>query len=193
MPQLWRGAPGHDLPGYRPTTDTTTGLVPGPQAPTRGSCAPLLTGRAGGPRRVEAPLDRGEGNRLEPRLDACSPMVPTHLPLGAEVHSPLPWHEWDRSLATHPNQRFQCYITEGLWYGFRVGYDYHHRCQPARRNMASALEQPQVIRVYLDVECNEGRVLGPLDPLLLPQVHVSQFGVIPKGNTGKWRLIVDMS
>ena len=55
------------------------------------------------------------------------------------------------------------------------------------------LEQPQVIRDYLAVECNEGQVLGPLDPLALPQMHVSQFGVIPKGNTGKWQLIVDMS
>ena len=127
------------------------------------------------------------------QLDACRPMVPIHLPLGAEVHCPLPWREWDRSLATHPDQRFRHYITEGLRYGFRVGFDYHHRCQPSRRNMASALEQPQVIRDYLAVECSEGRVLGPLDPLALPQVHVSRFGVIPKGNTGKWRLIVDMS
>ena len=67
MSQLWRGAPSHDLPGYKPATDATTGLVPGPQAPTGGSCVPLLTGWAGGPRRVEAPLDRGEGNRLEPQ------------------------------------------------------------------------------------------------------------------------------
>ena len=59
--------------------------------------------------------------------------------------------------------------------------------------MASALGQPQVVQDYLAVECSEGRVLGPLDPLALPQVHVSRFGVIPKGNTGKWRLIVDMS
>ena len=33
----------------------------------------------------------------------------------------------------------------------------------------------------------------PLSPALFPFVHTSRFGVIPKGTTGKWRLIVDMS
>ena len=28
---------------------------------------------------------------------------------------------------------------------------------------------------------------------MLPQVHINRFGVIPKGATGKWHLIVDMS
>ena len=59
--------------------------------------------------------------------------------------------------------------------------------------MASEFEQPQVIRDYLATEYSEGRVLGPLDPSVLPQVHTSRFGVIPKGKSGKWRLIVDMS
>ena len=127
-------------------------------------------------------------------LDACRPVVPTRLPpCMEEVHCPLPWHEWDRCLATHPDQRFRRYISDGLRYGFRVGFDYHHDCRKSLRNMSSAMDQPQVIRDYLAKECSEGRVLGPLDPLTLPQVHISRFGVIPKGDSGKWRLIVDMS
>ena len=50
-----------------------------------------------------------------------------------------------------------------------------------------------MIRDYLAKECSAGRVLGPLDPLTLPQVHVNRFGVIPKGDSGKWHLIMDMS
>ena len=42
-------------------------------------------------------------------------------------------------------------------------------------------------------ECSEGRVLGPLDPSQYPAIQVSRFGVIPKGSSGKWRLIVDLS
>ena len=57
----------------------------------------------------------------------------------------------------------------------------------------SAREKPEVDRDYLSRECAEGRVLGPLDPGLYPRVQVSRFGVIPKGSTGKWRLIVDLS
>ncbi len=59
--------------------------------------------------------------------------------------------------------------------------------------MVSASEHLEVIREYLAVECSEGRVLGPLDPALMPTAHTSRFGVIPKGSSGKWRLIVDMS
>ena len=38
-----------------------------------------------------------------------------------------------------------------------------------------------------------GRVVGPFSPRAIPHVHISRFGVIPKGHTGKWRLIVDLS
>jgi len=38
-----------------------------------------------------------------------------------------------------------------------------------------------------------GRIAGPFPPQAVPQVHVSRFGVIPKGQAGKWRLIVDLS
>ena len=86
--------------------------------------------------------------------------MPTRLPPRLEeVHCPLPWQEWDCSLASHPDQQFCAYIRDGLCYGFQVGYDYRHSCQKARRNMASALEQPQVIREYLGKECSEGQIL----------------------------------
>lgn len=66
-------------------------------------------------------------------------------PLGShleEVHTPLPWREWDRILASHPDQDFRSYIRDAL----RVGFNYHCSCQKSPRNMASTTEQPQVIR-----------------------------------------------
>ncbi len=65
------------------------------------------------------------------------------------------------------------------------------RSSPA--NMASALEHPEIVSEYLAKECSEGRVLGPLDPREFPYIQTSRFGVIPKGSTNKWRLIVDLS
>ena len=68
-------------------------------------------------------------------LDACRPAVPTRLPTCMEkVHGPLPWREWDRCLATHLDQCFHRYISDGLHYGFRVGFDYHHDCRKSLRN-----------------------------------------------------------
>ena len=83
----------------------------------------------------------------------------------------------------------------GVREGFRVGFDGRlasNQGDPAR-NMPSARERPEVIDDYLAEECSKGRVLAPLSPALFPFVHTSRFRVIPKGTTGKWRLIVDMS
>ena len=105
-----------------------------------------------------------------------------------EVHCPLPWWEWDRSLATDLDQHFQAYIIDGLRYGYQVGFDYQHAYQKSLQNMSSALEQPQVIWEYLSV----ARARSWAHWTFCVQVHTSQFGVIPKGTTGKWHLILDM-
>ena len=48
----------------------------------------------------------------------------------------------------------------------------------------STLQQLQVDWDYLATECSKEQVLGPLDPSVLSQVHISRFEVIPKGKTG---------
>ena len=130
------------------------------------------------------------------KLDACRPIgpAPTTERIDA-ISTPLDWQEWDRLLAGHPDQRFRKYIVDGIRHGFRLGFDYTRSVKANRRslNMLSANEHPQVIREYLAEECSEGRVIGPLPPAQFPDTHTSRFGVIPKGSTGKWRLIVDMS
>ena len=128
------------------------------------------------------------------RLDAGRPIEPSRLPPGMEVvDTPLDWREWDRCLERHPDQRFRSYIVSGIRSGFRVSFDYSHTCRRSWQNMSSALEKPEVVRDNLALKCSEGRVLGPLNLSMFPQVHISRFGVIPKGTTGQWWLIVDMS
>ena len=127
-------------------------------------------------------------------LDGCRPRFPVRGPTPmAAIRTPLKWEEWDRALGQHPDQRFRKYIVDGIRWGFRVGFDYSRTCRKAKRNMASASQQPQVIADYLSKECAAGTVIGPLDPALFPCLHISRFGVIPKGDSGKWRLIVDLS
>lgn len=119
---------------------------------------------------------------------------PVRLPPAMDtITTPLNWQAWDEALAGHPDQRFRQYIVEGVRDGFRIGYDTQAaemglRSSPA--NMASALEHPEIIGEYLS---SDGRVLGPLDPAAFPYIHTSRFGVVPKGSTDKWRLIVDLS
>ncbi len=113
------------------------------------------------------------------QLDACRPTAPIRLPARMEeVTTPLRWQEWDRCLANYPDQRFRAYITSGIRYGFRVGFDCRHACRKSRRNMSSAQVKTEVVRDYLALECSDGRVLGPFEPSWFPQIHTSSIGVI---------------
>ena len=125
-------------------------------------------------------------------LSNCRPRAGTVPREFCSVRTPLVWAKWARYLEAHPDQDYAAYIVQGLQEGFRIGFDHQrHNCRKAKQNMVSAREKPEVVREYLGKECAEGRVLDPLDPDQYPGVHVSRFGVIPKGSTGKWRLIVD--
>ena len=85
------------------------------------------------------------------------------------------------------------YILNGISKGFRIGYDYSNKARRATSNLLSASRNPEVVARYIQEEVSLGRVIGPLEPELAARVHISPFGVIPKGHTGKWRLIVDLS
>ena len=61
--------------------------------------------------------------------------------------------------------------------------------------MESARQHPEVLTQYLHKGCSLGRILGPFPTTAsLPPLHFNRMGVVPKGhNTGKWRLITDLS
>ena len=60
--------------------------------------------------------------------------------------------------------------------------------------MVSASEYPEMVQAYLDKEVALGWVVGPVDLASVPEgTQLSPFGVIPKSQPGKWRLIVDLS
>ena len=111
------------------------------------------------------------------------------------VSTPLVVDAWVEALKTHPDKAFARYVCEGLRHGFRVGFSYSLPLQSATANMESARHHPQVISAYIRKELSLGRMLGPFsDTRSLPPLHFNRFGVIPKvHNTGKWRLITDLS
>ena len=86
------------------------------------------------------------------------------------------------------------YICTGPKEGFRIGFDHHsHPLKSVAANMFSAQQHPKIIRNYISNELKNGRLLGPLGTNHHHAIHVNRFGVIPKGNSGKWRLITDLS
>ncbi len=58
--------------------------------------------------------------------------------------------------------------------------------------MVSAKLHPEVVDKYIQDEQAKGRMLGPFPLSMGSVVHVNRFRVIPKGTTGKFRLITDL-
>ena len=96
------------------------------------------------------------------------------------------------TLNAHPDRRKVDYVLNGFRYGFKIGFHTHRsKLKPAGSYCPSAAEHPSVIDTYLAKEVALGRGFGPTSTPLIPNLHISRFGVIPKkGN--RWRLILDL-
>jgi len=116
-------------------------------------------------------------------------------PAATEICSPLNANNWRRLLTDHPNRLLVDFFINGITKGFRIGFTQQSKpLQSAKRNLTCALEHPDTVKTYLAEEIAAGRVAGPFPKSLVPQAHVSRFGVIPKNHQpNKWRLIVDLS
>ena len=128
-------------------------------------------------------------------LNFCRPLQEHAYTALQAVVTPLETSSWVRALSSHPDQALVKYVSEGLREGFRIGFKRDSPLRSARSNMQSARLHPQIITDYLQKELSLGRMLGPFTAAEVPPgTHINRFGVIPKGhNTGKWRLITDMS
>ena len=82
----------------------------------------------------------GMGDLL--RLDSCRPQGGSPVWLGDEVTTPLVWQEWDKALRDHPDQRLRAYITNGIRYGFRLGFEYGSPCRPTRKKYEVSATAP---------------------------------------------------
>ena len=128
-------------------------------------------------------------------LDLCRPRLNHSSHQHMTVSTPLALDAWSQSLAPHPDRAFANYICEGIQCGFRIGFQRGSPLKSATSNMESARQHPDIVSEYLRNEIALGRMLGPFATNEdLPPLQVNQFGVIPKGhNSGKWRLITDLS
>lgn len=100
---------------------------------------------------------------------------------------------WNRALEKYPDREFERWLLQGIREGFRIGYNRSYSCTPSRRNLQSAQDNPLVVEQYQLKEMGLGRILGPLDQCSFKNIQISPFGVIPKSQPGKWRLIVNLS
>ena len=110
------------------------------------------------------------------------------------VSTPLSAQAWFTMLQDYPNTSLVQFILDGMCLGFHIGFTRpQSSLKSARNNLEGAQQHPDVVSDYLHSEVLMGRVVGLFSPRAIPHVHISRFGVIPKGQMGKWRLIVDLS
>ena len=85
-------------------------------------------------------------------------------------------------------------LEYGKVFGWALTIRSIHALTPGLNLLSAGAENKQVVDDYLREECTRGRVVR-MDALeSVEGLHISPFGVIPKGHqTGKWRLIVDLS
>ena len=128
-------------------------------------------------------------------LEACRPLtVQAHDGDWARIVTPLRLREWERVLSGHPDREFAQFVCVGIRDGFRIGFNYRGaQCKPGPGNMKSVRLHEEEVERYIGSEREARRLLGPMERNRFPQVHISPFGVIPKSEPGKWRLIVDLS
>ena len=107
-------------------------------------------------------------------LESASPTRPS-TPYDATLVSPLKPQAWERALVSIPDRQFTDFLVRGLRRGFRIGVAQGVHFKPARRNLRSAYEHPDVVTAYLQREVELCRL-----SLLPPLMQISPFGVIPK-------------
>lgn len=120
----------------------------------------------------------------EPSLKLQSSLSPIATPLNLQA--------WRMALSNHPDRKFTPYILSGIETG--VGFNRDQSLHPVSKKCTSADVHPQVITEYIREKAAAGHFLGPVVEDQAQFVHISKFGVIPKGHVpGKWCLITDLS
>ena len=118
-------------------------------------------------------------------LALVSPFLLTllvRLPLVSAV-TPLQAEQFALELRFYPDQQKVNFVLEGLCHGFHLGFSPSQKLKSAKKNKPSAAQHPSVVDQYLANEVSLGRVAGPFSAHPYMNLHVSNFGVIPKRPT----------
>ena len=119
---------------------------------------------------------------------------PTQWPSREEYIPPTPLQLdklW-QLLCHHPQQHRVNYILKGLTDGFSLEYTGPVSFW-APRNLPSAAQFPDLVLQCLNKEIAAGRMLGPFQELLMPDLMCSPLGIVPKKDSTEMRMIMHLS
>ena len=125
-------------------------------------------------------------------LDRCRPLSET-APRWPRGSTPIRLPALLPILRCHPDQAFAAYISDGLSQGFRIGFNRRNALRETNQNHPSASQSPLAVTSRIASEVQRGCLGGPLPIELIPLVHVSPIGLVPKPHSNSFRMIVDLS
>ena len=127
-------------------------------------------------------------------LDTMRPTPGVSSPQWARGPTPINHLALTEALASHPVPQFRDYILQGIYQGFRIGFNRQTTVpRSSTRNHPSALACPDKTMAQLAEEIWSQRLLGPVNSTSTNPPHVSPIGLIPKPHSDRFRLIVDLS
>ena len=125
-------------------------------------------------------------------LDMCRPQAGGY-PLWPKGPTPILLPALIPVMRCHPDQAFSAYIFEGLSQGFRVDFDRKYSLQGRPRNQPLTDQCPLAVTNRITNKVQQGCLVGLVPEDLLPLVHVSPIGLVPKPHSASFRMIVDLS
>ena len=117
------------------------------------------------------------------------------LPSACLISTPLSAPTWTKLLDANPNRQLvQCFLN-GITNGFQLEFNHtDSSVKPVKRSLPLPTAHREVVEEYLQHEISMQRVAGPFPLTLVPYIHISRCGFIPKSHQiNKWRLILDFS
>ena len=133
---------------------------------------------------VQPPGQRIKKNVFDPQSNRATSLQKANSPVKIEVIS-----QW---LSDYPNSADREFILNGFTFGFRIPFSGSREPRFAK-NHGSATKRPLIVSEKIEKEVSLGRVAGPFTLPPLKNLIVSPLGLVPKSNTGEFRLIFDLS
>ena len=97
-----------------------------------------------------------------------------------------------KELTKYPKTIEAEYLTNGFNNGFALHYEGPRMAFEAK-NLKSAIQNPNIVRLKIKKELQAGRIAGPFTISPFKDLRVSPLGLVPKKEPGEFRLIHHLS
>ncbi|XP_077111884.1 uncharacterized protein LOC143767433 [Ranitomeya variabilis] len=142
---------------------------------------------------IDTSVQRAEAPTLwQNARDHPKKLTPGKIPLQVRLTMPVSVKRMEPWLDKYPNKAAAAQLRFGFSYGFFIPFNWSPEPQSAT-NLQSAKDLPDVLAAKLDKEIRLGRFRGPFNFPPFPNLRVSPLGIVPKKESGKYRLIHHLS